>query len=55
MVAFDSQLYVFGGAADNKLPHQLHCFNLDRQKWSVIQPSPDSEVGMFYQSVYNQN
>ncbi|XP_062507992.1 leucine-zipper-like transcriptional regulator 1 isoform X2 [Corticium candelabrum] len=43
MVAFDSQLYVFGGAADNKLPHQLHCFDLDRQEWSVIQPYLDSE------------
>ncbi|XP_023228319.1 leucine-zipper-like transcriptional regulator 1 [Centruroides sculpturatus] len=44
MVAFDRHLYVFGGAADSTLPNDLHCFDLDSQTWSIIQPSPDSEV-----------
>lgn len=44
MVAFDRHLYVFGGTADSTLPNDLHCFDLDSQTWSIIQPSPDSEV-----------
>ncbi|MEE6512183.1 hypothetical protein FKM82_019113 [Ascaphus truei] len=43
MVAFDRHLYVFGGAADNTLPNELHCYDVDCQSWEVIQPSPDSE------------
>ncbi|KFV67325.1 Leucine-zipper-like transcriptional regulator 1, partial [Dryobates pubescens] len=41
MVAFDRHLYVFGGAADNTLPNELHCYDVDSQTWEVIQPSPD--------------
>uniref|UniRef100_A0A667YX15 Leucine zipper like post translational regulator 1 n=1 Tax=Myripristis murdjan TaxID=586833 RepID=A0A667YX15_9TELE len=44
MVAFDRHLYVFGGAADNTLPNELHCYDVDSQTWEVIQPSLDSEV-----------
>lgn len=44
MVAFDRHLYVFGGAADNTLPNELHCYDVDSQTWEVIQPSADSEV-----------
>ncbi|NXP43606.1 LZTR1 regulator, partial [Heliornis fulica] len=44
MVAFDRHLYVFGGAADNTLPNELHCYDVDSQTWEVIQPSPDSEM-----------
>ncbi|XP_066280892.1 leucine-zipper-like transcriptional regulator 1 [Branchiostoma lanceolatum] len=44
MVAFDRHLYVFGGAADNTLPNELHCFDLDTQTWEVIHPTADSEV-----------
>ncbi|XP_045583758.1 leucine-zipper-like transcriptional regulator 1 isoform X1 [Procambarus clarkii] len=44
MIAFDRHLYVFGGAADSTLPNDLHCFDLDSQTWSVIQPAPDSQV-----------
>ncbi len=44
MVAFDRQLYVFGGAADNTLPNELHSYDVDSQTWEVIQPSTDSEV-----------
>ncbi|MEE6512187.1 hypothetical protein FKM82_019113 [Ascaphus truei] len=44
MVAFDRHLYVFGGAADNTLPNELHCYDVDCQSWEVIQPSPDSEL-----------
>uniref|UniRef100_A0A8B9CJD2 Leucine zipper like post translational regulator 1 n=1 Tax=Anser brachyrhynchus TaxID=132585 RepID=A0A8B9CJD2_9AVES len=44
MVAFDRHLYVFGGAADNTLPNELHCYDVDSQTWEVVQPSPDSEV-----------
>lgn len=44
MVAFDRQLYVFGGAADNNPSNDVHCFDLDTQAWSVIPPSPDSQV-----------
>ncbi|NXJ05229.1 LZTR1 regulator, partial [Odontophorus gujanensis] len=43
MVAFDRHLFVFGGAADNTLPNELHCYDVDSQTWEVIQPSPDSE------------
>ncbi|KAI2664954.1 hypothetical protein H4Q32_003278 [Labeo rohita] len=28
MVAFDRHLYVFGGAADNTLPNELHCYDM---------------------------
>ncbi|XP_034235806.1 leucine-zipper-like transcriptional regulator 1 isoform X2 [Thrips palmi] len=44
MVTHDRHLYVFGGAADNTLPNDLHCYDLDSQSWSVILPSPDSNV-----------
>uniref|UniRef100_A0A8C5H8V4 BTB domain-containing protein n=1 Tax=Gouania willdenowi TaxID=441366 RepID=A0A8C5H8V4_GOUWI len=44
MVAFDRHLYVFGGAADNTLPNELHCYDVDSQTWEVIQPSLDSEM-----------
>ncbi|OXB72275.1 UNVERIFIED_CONTAM: hypothetical protein H355_003808 [Colinus virginianus] len=44
MVAFDRHLFVFGGAADNTLPNELHCYDVDSQTWEVIQPSPDSEL-----------
>lgn len=44
MVTHDRYLYVFGGAADNTLPNDLHCYDLDNSIWSVIQPSPDSKV-----------
>uniref|UniRef100_A0A8C2CWI7 Leucine-zipper-like transcription regulator 1 n=1 Tax=Cyprinus carpio TaxID=7962 RepID=A0A8C2CWI7_CYPCA len=43
MVAFDRHLCVFGGAADNTLPNELHCYDVDSQTWEVIQPSTDSE------------
>uniref|UniRef100_H2UV36 Leucine zipper like post translational regulator 1 n=1 Tax=Takifugu rubripes TaxID=31033 RepID=H2UV36_TAKRU len=41
MVAFDRHLYVFGGAADNTLPNELHCYDVDSQTWEVIHPSLD--------------
>ena len=44
MVAYDRQLYVFGGAADNNPSNDVHCFDLDSQSWSVIPPSPDSNL-----------
>lgn len=44
MVAFDRHLYVFGGAADNTLPNELHCYDVDFQTWEVVQPSSDSEA-----------
>uniref|UniRef100_A0A673Y3Q9 Leucine zipper like post translational regulator 1 n=1 Tax=Salmo trutta TaxID=8032 RepID=A0A673Y3Q9_SALTR len=44
MVAFDRHLYVFGGAADNTLPNELHSYDVDSQTWEVIQPSLDSEM-----------
>lgn len=44
MVAFDRHLYVFGGAADNTLPNELHCYDVDFQTWEVVQPSSDGEV-----------
>uniref|UniRef100_A0A8D0BHG2 Leucine zipper like post translational regulator 1 n=1 Tax=Salvator merianae TaxID=96440 RepID=A0A8D0BHG2_SALMN len=47
MVAFDRHLYVFGGAADNTLPNELHCYDVDSQTWEVIQPSPDSEFSCY--------
>ncbi|CAB3245758.1 unnamed protein product [Arctia plantaginis] len=44
MVAHRSHLYVFGGAADNTLPNDLHCYDLDTQIWSVVQGASDSQV-----------
>ncbi|KAK6617125.1 hypothetical protein RUM43_014727 [Polyplax serrata] len=44
MVAYDRHLYVFGGAADGILPNDLHCYDLDTQTWSIITPSPDSQI-----------
>ncbi|XP_043924248.1 leucine-zipper-like transcriptional regulator 1 isoform X2 [Protopterus annectens] len=44
MVAFDRHLYVFGGAADNTLPNELHAYDVDSQTWEVITASPDSEM-----------
>ncbi|NXG54695.1 LZTR1 regulator, partial [Hemiprocne comata] len=52
MVAFDRHLYVFGGAADNTLPNELHCYDVDSQTWEVIQPSPDSEVKLLFLYFY---
>ncbi|KOB74829.1 putative leucine-zipper-like transcriptional regulator 1 [Operophtera brumata] len=39
-----THLYVFGGAADNTLPADLHCYDLDTQMWSVVTPSSDSQI-----------
>lgn len=44
MVSFDRHLYVFGGATGQTLPNELHCYDLDSQTWSVIEPSADSQV-----------
>ncbi|PZC78652.1 hypothetical protein B5X24_HaOG201951 [Helicoverpa armigera] len=44
MLAHRAQLYVFGGAADNTLPNDLHCYDLDTQIWSVVQPPTDSQI-----------
>eukprot|EP00094_Tigriopus_californicus_P002749 TCALIF_02651-PA protein Name:"Similar to LZTR1 Leucine-zipper-like transcriptional regulator 1 (Homo sapiens)" AED:0.15 eAED:0.32 QI:1/0.33/0/1/1/0.75/4/0/1163 len=44
MVAFDRRLFVFGGWADNVLPNDLHAFDLDSQTWSLVSPSPDSQI-----------
>ncbi|KAK3599084.1 hypothetical protein CHS0354_024412 [Potamilus streckersoni] len=44
MVAFDRNLYVFGGATGQTLPNELYCYDLDSQTWSVIEPSLDSQV-----------
>ncbi|KAH8339575.1 hypothetical protein KR074_011814 [Drosophila pseudoananassae] len=44
MVHHDRFLYVFGGSADSTLPNDLHCYDLDSQVWSVIQPEQNSDV-----------
>ena len=44
MLAYDRQLFVFGGAADNNLSNDVHCFDLDSQSWSVVSPALDSEL-----------
>ena len=44
MVAFNRQLYVFGGAADNILSNDLHAFDLDSQTWSLVRHDPESQV-----------
>ena len=31
MATYDRHLYVFGGAADNNLSNDVHCFDLDTQ------------------------
>ena len=37
MVAYDRHLYVFGGAADNILPNEIHCFDLDDEVSTQIE------------------
>ncbi|XP_045503347.1 leucine-zipper-like transcriptional regulator 1 homolog [Colias croceus] len=44
MVHHARHLYVFGGAADSTLPSDLHCYDLDTQMWSVVNPAPDSQI-----------
>lgn len=44
MTHHDRFLYVFGGSADNTLPNDVHCYDLDAQIWSVIKPEPDADV-----------
>lgn len=44
MVAYDRHIYVFGGATGQTLPNDLHCYDLDSQTWSIIEPSSDSKV-----------
>lgn len=44
MVHHDRFLYVFGGSADSTLPNDLHCYDLDSQVWSIIQPEANSDV-----------
>eukprot|EP00095_Tigriopus_kingsejongensis_P011479 snap_masked-scaffold626_size122949-processed-gene-0.20 protein:Tk11479 transcript:snap_masked-scaffold626_size122949-processed-gene-0.20-mRNA-1 annotation:"leucine-zipper-like transcription regulator 1 isoform x2" len=44
MVAFDRQLYVFGGWAETVLSHDFHSFDLDSQTWSVVATAPDSHL-----------
>ncbi|XP_073948771.1 leucine zipper like transcription regulator 1 [Choristoneura fumiferana] len=44
MLAHGRHLYVFGGAADNTLPSDLHCFDLDTQMWSIVNPAHESQV-----------
>ncbi len=44
MVAYDRFLYVFGGAADNILPNELHCFDLEDETWSLVTPAAGSSV-----------
>lgn len=44
MIHHDRYLYVYGGAADSTLPNDLHCYDLDAQVWSIINPPPDSDV-----------
>lgn len=43
MTHHDRFLYVFGGSADNTLPNDVHCYDLDAQIWSVIKPA-DADV-----------
>lgn len=53
MVHHDRFLYVFGGSADNTLPNDLHCYDLDAQIWSVIKPEEGSDLppGRVFHSV----
>lgn len=44
MVAYDRHIFVFGGATGQTLPNDLHCFDLDSQTWSIIEPSSDSKI-----------
>ncbi|KAJ8712755.1 hypothetical protein PYW08_008059 [Mythimna loreyi] len=44
MVAHRAHLYVFGGAADNTLPNDLHKYDLDTQIWSVVAPAGESQI-----------
>ena len=44
MVNFGNHLYIFGGAADNILPNELHRFDLDDDTWSIVVPAPQSSL-----------
>jgi len=43
MVTHDRHLYVFGGAAGQSMPNELHCFDLDAQTWSIVPGAQDSQ------------
>lgn len=53
MVHHDRFLYVFGGSADNTLPSDMHCYDLDAQIWSIIKPEEGSDLppGRVFHSV----
>lgn len=44
MCHHDRFLYVFGGSADNTLPNDLHCFDLDSKVWSVVTPENEKDL-----------
>ena len=44
MVTHDRHLYVFGGAAGQSMPNELHCFDLDAQTWSIVPGAQVKEI-----------
>lgn len=48
MVAHDTHLYVFGGAADSNLPNDLYWYDLENETWDVVQTTGDIPSGRLF-------
>lgn len=48
MVAHDTHLYVFGGAADNYLPNDLFWYDLETETWDVVQTVGEIPSGRLF-------
>jgi len=48
MVAHDTHLYVFGGAADNTLPNDLYWYDLEAETWDVIPTNGELPSGRLF-------
>jgi len=48
MVAHDTHLYVFGGAADSNLPNDLYWYDLENETWDVVQTTGEMPCGRLF-------
>lgn len=48
MVAHDTHLYVFGGAADSNLPNDLYWYDLENETWDVVQTTGEIPSGRLF-------
>jgi len=48
MVAHDTHLYVFGGAADSNLPNDLYWYDLENETWDIVHTTGDLPSGRLF-------